>query len=290
MCLSLGTTGKGRMGDCVLRHRVGRAALKKQKCSGTLRVCVQEKRGAFLHPAEACGLGRRSMCFPDGGMISRGPAVPGAWSAGSVCEWGSLCWPYLTCICCLLIEFAVFSQTVLDTCGSICFPNREVFFHYLKVVVFKNWDKHLVGRSFISWSFQFEFHYFSCLPGEGGIYFPNTVFLSLVSQTDAPSDNSTSAAAASAQNTKCRQFQWWPWCSRGGGGGEHLSLSWNKPATLSRRHWEIYTNSILPPSPGVGVKVVVGRGRDKRMHWHLVTLPMCQVVVTFHFVEYSEQP
>ena len=37
---------------------------------------------------------------------------------------------------------------------------RFFFFYYLEVVVFMNWDKYLVGRSFISWSFQFEFHYF----------------------------------------------------------------------------------------------------------------------------------
>lgn len=46
-------------------------------------------------------------------------------------------------------------------------PRQGVSFHYLKVVVFMNGDKHLVGRSFSSWSFWFEFHYFSCLPGEG---------------------------------------------------------------------------------------------------------------------------
>ena len=88
-----------------------------------------------------------------------------------------------------------------------------------------NWDKHLVGRSFISWSFQFEFHYFFCLPGEGKIYFLNTVFLFLVSLTDASSDNSTSA-----DESICLEYQWHTVLLvtvvlEDAGRGEHLSLS-----------------------------------------------------------------
>ena len=151
-------------GNSVLGDRVCRAALKKRKWSEILRVGVQEWKRTSPYPTEACGLDRRSMCSPDGWCDLRGSSL----SQSLVCEWGTLCWPCLTCICCLFPEFAVFSQTVSEACGSICFPNREVFFfYYLEVVVFMNWDKYLVGRSFISWSFQFEFHYFSCLPGEG---------------------------------------------------------------------------------------------------------------------------
>lgn len=46
-------------------------------------------------------------------------------------------------------------------------PQQGVVFHYFQIVVFMSRDKHPVGRSFITWSFQSEFHYFSSLPGEG---------------------------------------------------------------------------------------------------------------------------
>lgn len=65
-------------GDSVLSNRVGRAALKKQKWSGVLGVWVQDKRGAFPHPAKACGFDRRCMCSPDGWYDFKGSSL--SWS------------------------------------------------------------------------------------------------------------------------------------------------------------------------------------------------------------------
>lgn len=73
-------------------------------------------------------------------------------------------------------------------------PQHGVFSHYLKIVVFVNWDKHLVGRTFTSWSFQFEFCDFSCLPGVGKKDFLNTATSSGFPDRGAPSENSTCAA------------------------------------------------------------------------------------------------
>lgn len=129
-----------------------------------------------------------------------------------------------------------------------------------------NWDKHLVGRSFISCSFQFEFHYFSCLPGEGKNIlckhslsfssFPDRCMIRkqhLCSWLHIPG---TPIAGSSVGDNG----------ARGEGAGEsifpYLEI---KPVSLRRYHSEMCTNSILPPSPsGVGVEVVVGRG--KGMH------------------------
>lgn len=126
-------------------------------------------------------------------------------------------------------------------------PQQGVFFHYLKIVVYMNWDKHLVGRSFISWPFQFEFYYFCCLPGEGkNILSPRQ----MNHQITAPLQ-----LAASAWNINCLMVTMAPEGRR----REYLEIL--KPVSLRRCHSEMSTNSILTLSPsGVGVEEVVGSG------------------------------
>lgn len=75
-------------------------------------------------------------------------------------------------------------------------PQRGVVFHYLQIVVFMDWDKHLVGRSFFSHGHSNLNSIISPAYLEREkIHLLNTVFLFfLVSQRDAPSCNSISAA------------------------------------------------------------------------------------------------
>ena len=152
--------------------------------------------------------------FPRALSMSEALCADPAWHAFAVCSLS------------LLFSLKLFQKHVVPFASPTgrCF---YFYFYYLDVAVFMNWDKHLVGRSFISWSFQFEFHYFFCLPGEGKIYFLNTVFLFLVSLTDASSDNSTSA-----DESICLEYQWHTVLLvtvvlEDAGRGEHLSLSWN---------------------------------------------------------------
>ena len=91
--------------------------------------------------------------FPRALSMSEALCADPAWHAFAVC---SLSLPF---------SLKLFQKHVVPFASPTgrCY----YFFYYLDVAVFMNWDKHLVGRSFISWSFQFEFHYFFCLPGEG---------------------------------------------------------------------------------------------------------------------------
>lgn len=169
--------------------------------------------GALHVPLKPEGLtARRPVRFPDGWRGRKGSSLPRSLV---VCR-GDLRGRQPAM---LLLDMHLLSAHWVCRSLSNCFrnvwshllPQRGVFFHYLKIVVYMNWDKHLVGRSFISWPFQFEFYYFCCLPGEGkNILSPRQ----MNHQITAPLQ-----LVASAWNINCRQFWWWPWHLRGGGGG-----------------------------------------------------------------------
>lgn len=72
----------------------------------------------------------RASC-PDGWHDCGGSSLPGALSVGRICEQEPVL-IHLTCVFCLHVAFAAFSQTVSETRGSICFPIRECSFITLK--------------------------------------------------------------------------------------------------------------------------------------------------------------
>lgn len=222
----------------------------------------------------AQALGRRACPHPTEAEQPVCLTMEGMWPAGGWLDvqslrppWGLIWKDFLRESVWILLDIQFLSapwvcrslSNCSGQCGSICFPNGEWFFITFKQLFLWTGINTWWAEVFFTWSFQFEFHYFSCLPGEGeNTPFKHSFpfFFFLVSQRDAPSCNSVSAAG-------------------------HICLKYQSPAAvvvaMLPEGEESEKDAYVPfrdgyqlrphPFSWKGLEVAVGRGRDEKTRW-----------------------